>query len=375
MDSTKLPKIIFYTDTPLFGGAEIQMLTLALELKKKGFDISLICRQSAALIDLVKELEDNQIPCFLLHSKSKNSLGIFFQLHKILKREKPDLIHSHLWNPVANKHLFFLKPFHKFKIISTEHDPFKLSFLKTLYKKFTLNLTAHILTVSKSNSDLMISLYPKISDKISVVHNGIKPIPKISSEKRLALRKKILGISSLETKVIFSAGTLHPRKGYKYLIQAYRQIAKQFPQTCLIIAGEGPQRPELEKLIKNLDLDQKIKLLGFQAGIPELIQASDLFVLPSTKEAFGLVILESFAAGTPVIASKVGGIPEIIEDGKNGLLVKPQNKDNLIKSIKKLLTNQKLADQLAAGGTKTLAKFTVEKMTNATVEVYREFLL
>ncbi len=370
MKSPDLPKIIFYTDTPLYGGAEIQMEILALELKKTGFNIKVICRHSTAMKNLIENLNKVGIPCFVLHSKSKNSPNLIFQLNKILKQEKPNIIHSHLWNPMANKHLF--KFFHKFKIITTEHDPFALGFFKTLYKKFTLNLTSEIITVSKANTDLMIQLYPNIINKISVIHNGIKAIPKISPEKRLTLRKKVLGISSLKTKIIFSAGTLHPRKGYKYLILAYHQIVKQFPQTCLIIAGEGPQRHHLEKLIKNLDLEQKIKLLGFQQEIQKLIQASDIFVLPSIKEAFGLVILESLVAGTPIIASAVGGIPEIITNKKNGLLVKPKNKDNLIKALKKLLTNPTLTQTLITNGHHIFPKFGIKQMSEKTIQVYKK---
>jgi len=368
-------KILFYTDTPLYGGAEKQMTLLAKHLRDSGFEIGLICRQLDSLTKLTEDFQKMNLPVYLLHSRSKNSLGIFFQLNKILRREKPDIVHAQLWNPMANKHLFLLKSFYKFKLITTEHDPFALGFLKSLYKKLTLRRTDFVITVSHANQELMSELYPAVVEKITTIHNGIENnLEPIHASHRQTVRKKFFNISSPDTKIIFSAGTLHARKGFKYLFLAFQMLIKQNSDVVLCIAGEGPERKNLEKLIINLDLVNRIKLLGFKNNISELMQAADIFVLPSLKEAFGLVILEAFMAKLTVIATRAGGIPEIITDEQNGLLVKPQSKDQLYKALKKILSSDKLKHSLTSNASISLEKFSAIQMAKKTVEVYHQIL-
>lgn len=369
-------KILLYTDTPLYGGAERQTLLLAKNLDQQKFEPIIVCRFSENLQDWYKQLEQAGLKTYITKTRSKNSLSNLWQLLKIIRTEKPDLIHAQIWNPVASKFAFLATKFKKIPLIITEHDPFQLGALRKLYKKFSLKIPKKIITVSHSNQNLMSDLYPQHADKITTVHNGIDQVPKaLSDSLRLKIRKELFHASP-QTTIIFSAGTLHQRKGYKYLIGAYKKICAnlKLQNHKLIIAGEGPERPALEKLIQNLDLGNKVVLLGQRTDILDLMQASDIFILPSLKEAFGLVILEAMQSGLPVIASQVGGIPEIISADNLGLLTKAADKNSLIKALTKLLSDTSLRSKLKTAGIAHCQNFSAKKMAKQTEKIYTEIL-
>ncbi len=368
---TSKHKIIFYTDTPMYGGAENQMYLLAKYLDRQLFEPIFIIRNLPALDRLASRLQEINIKTYLIPSKSKHSLKNLTQLNKIILQEKPSLIHAHLWNPMACKYIFPVSLLHKIPLIITEHDPFKLGILKTVYKKVTLRFSKSIIAVSEANRQLISHLYPSHNRKTVTIHNGIEDAPKpILATRRHTIRKEIFHVGP-ETQVIFSAGTLHERKGYKYLISAYRKVLQKFPNSKLIIAGEGPERKKLEKLINNLDLVNRVMLLGQCENISELMQSANLFVLPSLKEAFGLVLLEAMQADLPVIASRVGGIPEIITEN-SGVMVEPADKNALIKAISRLLSHPELMNKLSIQGVIRSKHFSAQKTADGTSQIYLE---
>ena len=148
--------------------------------------------------------------------------------------------------------------------------------------------------------------------------------------------------------VIGYVGVLHPVKGIEYLIQAMPEVLQQFPSARLVLAGQEKfegQREKLEQLISELNLNQRnIRFLGYQENIPALMTRFDLLVVPSLQEPFGFVLIEAGAAGTPVVASRVGGIPEIISDGENGILCDPAAPEQLAEAICSLLSDRELRE-------------------------------
>lgn len=411
--------ILLYTDTPQVGGAETQMFLLAKFLNKEKFNPILACSSYPQLNKWCENFEKEGIKVIRINVKHKHDPRNFFHLKKILKDEKIDILHIHIWNPASGRYAFLAANSCKIPIITTEHDPFKLSFLKNLFKKSTLKKVQTIITVSKNNQQILKKLYPEHKEKIKVIHNGIDTVwwqsqlIRFTDEDRKKIKKQVF-LADGNTLIIMSIAELHERKGLKYLIEAVskigvfaraktnlltthfadapRVISKNFtklnsaPQNLasqqssptartdtiikLVIVGEGPQRKNLEKLIKKLDITDHVILLGRQKEIPKLLKSSDIFVLPSLREAFGLVILEAMITGVPVIASKAGGIPEIINN-KNGLLVKSENSEELAIALIKLLADTKKRQKLASAGQKTvLKKFTAKKMAE---EYEREY--
>lgn len=374
-----MTKILFYTDTPIYGGAERHMLLLARKLNPEKFQVSLACSNYKALNEWANQWKGFGFKVYRLKVAHKHDPRHIFQLKKILKEEQPEVVHNHLWNPGSCRYSFSAINKKTTKIVSTEHDPFPLKNLKNSLKKGYLKKTDHTIMVSEPNKEMWIKLYPFIKNKTSVVHNGIdiqafeKHLIHFSTQDKTKIRTKHFKANS-DNFVILTVAALHPRKGLDTLIKSFTKTGEAFPKAKLIITGEGPQRPTLEKLIKKLSLDNKVVLTGQQENIPYLMKSADMFVLPSDKEAFGLVLLEAMTTGLPIIASNVGGIPDIIKNNKNGILVNPGNADELSEKMIKLITNKALREKLAYVGHHDVKEFDAEIMAKKTAQIYNHVM-
>lgn len=192
--------------------------------------------------------------------------------------------------------------------------------------------------------------------KITVIHNGFeKPLVPDSKEE---LREKL----TFKGTVLFSAGRLVPWKGFKELIEFLPLLQQTLPEVYLYIAGEGPERERLEKVIKDNALEQKVFLLG-QLGrqtLWEYLKASDVFVLNTEYEGFSHQLLEVAALGVPMVVTRVGGNTEIVEDGTNGFLVDPHNKEQLRVAIMRAISEEGL--HCAKRGQEKVKEFSSERM-------------
>lgn len=368
-------KILFYTDTPLYGGAERQLYLLLKHLNPLKFQPILICRQTAALSEWAKQCQNLGIKVYQINSRSKHSLSNYFQLKKIIQTEQPHLLHGQIWNPMAGKYLFLLKKTFKTPLIITEHDPFPLSFPKVIYKQWANKLADQIICVSQANQKLLSEIYPDLKNKITVVYNGIEATNyKISPAQKAMIRTQIFQLSpNSKTKIFFSAGTLHTRKGYHVLLNALAKIREKFSNFKLVIAGSGPEQINLENLSKNLNLHQHLLLLGQRSDINDLMQSADLFILPSLKEAFGLVILEAMQANLPIIASKIGGIPEILSNDYP-YLTEADNPAQLAEKIQKYLNHPEISEQIISTYPAILEKFSAQSTALQTEKIYQKML-
>jgi L-malate glycosyltransferase len=365
-------KILFYTDTPLYGGAERQLFLLIKYLNHSLYEPILVCRKTQALGKWAEECRNLGIKVYQINSRSKHSLSNYFQLKKIVQTEQPAILHGQIWNPMAGKYLFLLKKTFDIPLVITEHDPFPLNFPKAVYKKWANNLADQIICVSKANQNLLTELYPNLKNKIAVVHNGVESSSIINAAQKAMIRTQVFQLSpNSKTKIIFSAGTLHERKGYQVLISALAELEKSLEDFKLVIAGEGPEHQNLLELSKNLRIEKKILLLGQRDDIAQLMQSADIFVLPSLKEAFGLVILEAMQAGLPIVASKIGGIPEILGEDYQYLC---PIKDHLClkEKLVQLLKNPESAN-LEKYST-ILEKFSAQSTAEKTAQIYQKLL-
>ena len=366
-----MKNVLFFTDTPLLGGAELQMYLLAKFLDREKFNPIICCGPYETLDNWVANLENEEIRVIRLPIKHKNDTAQLKLLKRIIKEEKIDLIHVHVWNPASGRFAFLAGKRSKTPIITTEHDPFKLNPIKDLFKKTTLKHVKQIIAISKDNKSLLSKFYPNHKQKISTIHNGIdttwwkSQILSFGAKDRKALRQDLFKADD-KTLVGLTVAELHPRKGIHILFRAIEKLLKTLPTNRrnirFAIAGDGPQRPVLEKLIQKRNLQNHVLLLGRQKKIPYLMQSADFFVLPSVREAFGLVNLEAMVSDLPVIATRTGGIPEIITNEKTGLLVPPGNDQKLAQAIKQLLKSLPLRTKLAKN-----AKDLVEKSFSARV--------
>ncbi len=374
-----MKKILFYTDTPLIGGAEKHMLLLAKNINPEKYTVTLACSSYKQLNEWVNEFKQANIAVIRIKVSHKHDPRALLQLKKLLEKQHYDILHLHVWNPASCRYAFLAANPKIIKIVATEHDPFALNGIKKILKESYLKKISHTIAVSNANKELLLKLYPKLKGKISTIYNGIdlenfeKTLFHFSTQEKSKIRHQLFK-STNEEFIIITIATLHPRKGLKYLIEAYQQIQPDYPESKLMIIGEGPEKKRLEKQITKSKLQGKVLLLGQQDNIAKLLKSSDLFILPSIKEAFGLVLLEAMAAQLPIIASDVGGIPEIIQNHKNGELVEPANSKVLAEKMRQLMSNKALQEKIAFLGHHHVKNFSAKIMAKKTEEIYDEIL-
>lgn len=380
MADSKKKTILFYTDSLIIGGAENQMYLLAKFLDKKKYKVLLVCSDYTQLDNWTEKFVSEGIEVIRLNVLHKHDPRHYFQVKELIKFRDIDLMHIHVWNPASCRYAFMAANKYNMPLVVTEHDPFELSKLKQTIKRKLIKKTDKIIAVSNRNAQTLKELFPSMKKRITAVHNGIditwfeSQNLSFTDKKLQEYREQVLESDDKAT-LILSVAELHERKGLKYLIGAFETLIQAGENCKLVLAGIGPQRVNLEKLIEEKKLTAHVKLLGFRKDISHLMAACDVFVLPSLKEAFGLVLIEAMTAKLPIIASDVGGIPEIIEDGINGLLVSPKNKKELAQAIKKYIDSPDLAAEFTKiGYTKAKENFDAKMMAKNTEEIYEEIL-
>lgn len=203
---------------------------------------------------------------------------------------------------------------------------------------------------------------------ICTIYNGIripKPNPILEDE---------IGLKLLSPYVIY-VGTISDEKGLNYLLEAFSQIVSKIRRINLVIVGQGPQTIKFKNRVRDLNLGNSVFFVGFQEDIESYIYCSEFLVHPSLSETFSLVLLEAMALGKSVIATRVGGIPEIVKNGINGLLVKPRNSGQLVRAMINLLEDETKRKRMGeAGRNLFLQNFASEKMVHGTEAIYSKIL-
>ncbi|PIR54861.1 hypothetical protein COU74_03935 [Candidatus Peregrinibacteria bacterium CG10_big_fil_rev_8_21_14_0_10_36_19] len=368
-----MKRILFYTDTTQIGGAELQMFLLAKFLNKELITPIIACSADTKLDSWCLKFAEENIHVIRMNVKHKHDPNHYKILKKIITENGIDILHAHVWNPASCRYAFM----QNIPLIITEHDPFKLNPIKNIFKKIALKKTKKIVTVSQENAKLIKKLYPDQKNKVSVIHNGLdltwwnSQLLRFTEEDLEDIKVHTFEAHK-DTLIITTIAELHPRKGIKYLIAAMPKIIEKYPNVKLIIIGEGEDKERLEKLTENLKINNCVKFLGRRKEIAKLLKASNIFVLPSIREAFGMVNLEAMYTPLPIVASKVGGIPEIIEDGKTGILVPKEDTMELRIALEKLIKNPELRNKMANAGKERLQKeFSAKKMAEKYEKIYK----
>jgi glycosyltransferase involved in cell wall biosynthesis len=235
-----------------------------------------------------------------------------------------------------------------------------------------------VITVSNSIKEEICSTFNTPWDKVNVIYNGINPwefdIPMSDNEKN-DFRIHI-GVQPHEKMILF-VGRLVYQKGVEYLIRAFPKILEQHPDSKMVIAGSGDMRGYLEDLAFQLGCRDNIIFLGFVGGdmLKKLFKSADVTVIPSVYEPFGIVALESMAAGAPVVASGVGGLREIIQHEYNGVTVYPENPDSIAWGVNRVLSDWGFKEWIVNNAKHdAYTKYSWDAIANSTVEVYNKVI-
>ncbi len=300
-------------------------------------------------------------------------LGLL-KLANYLRQNNVDILHTHLFEPSVIGLLAGTLARTKMRIETRHYSDYHTRIHKRWHVRLDqlcTQLSHGVIAVSQHTADHMISAEQAPSEKLHVVLNGIDfTRVKLSANfDRNQVRQEFVND---ETPLLLIAARLHPEKGYEYLFEAMTKLKAGFNgKIKLLVAGKGALLNHYQAMVRTLGCDDVVTFLGFRKDLPDLMAAVDLFVLPSVAEAFGLVLAEALYLGTPVVASRVGGIPEIVEDGIDGMLAPPANAQALADTISDLLNDSTLRQRIAgAGREKVIGKFRFEDMVQSYETIY-----
>ncbi len=174
-----------------------------------------------------------------------------------------------------------------------------------------------------------------------------------------------------DTVVYMTVGRLVPVKGYDDLLQAFRTVVERVPQSKLFIIGEGERRARLERQACTLGLEEAVEFLGWREDVDDLLDACDVFVLSSLNEGLGLVVVEAMAKKLPVVATRVGGVPEVVVEGRTGVLVKPSSPNDMAEAMVELGSSPELRSAFGSAGRRRAEKyFSIESTVRSTEAIY-----
>jgi glycosyltransferase involved in cell wall biosynthesis len=362
------------------GGVEVVAYNLTISMAQKGHEIVVFTTSinSKDIIERHKNLE--------LYRYAKNfRIGVanmsFKLLYKPLEHEI-DVVHAHAGNPPAPIAAYWYAKKKKKPFVVTYHGDEHWNwggFIKRMsvyfYNKYLLDKILSYADVIISPSEYFIDesrVLGEYRDKIIVIPNGINIDEFCISYSKKNCREK-LGLP-LNDEILLFLGGLDPHKGPDVLLKAMPKILKSIPDAKLVFVGSGGMREELERLCKRLAVEESVKFAGFveEHLKPFYYRAADVFCLPSVMkhEIFGIVNLEAMVCDVPIVASKIGGVPDVVKDGENGLLVPPRDSEALADAIVYLLENEDIRKRMGKNGRKKVEGYSWERIAEETEKVY-----
>lgn len=234
------------------------------------------------------------------------------------------------------------------------------------------NCTHRLIAVSESVAEYSIRTRSLDSSIVRVIPNPAPSVTPLCDADIQSWRSQ-LGIPD-GTRVIGSITRFDPVKGTRYLIQALAELVKMIRPVVLVLFGDGNERPQLEGLVKELDLQEHVRFVGFQPNASRYLAAMDCFALPSLNEGLPFALLESLTSGTPAVVSGVGGIPEFLRHEESALLVPPGDPSALARELYRLLTDELLADRISSCGQAVSRQLGLERHVDKLIGIYNEAL-
>ncbi len=351
------------------GGISQYILLLAKGLKKENHNIYVVTA-GGNLVDSLTAAGAVHVTCNI-KTKSELNPKIYFALKNLchlIKEKNIDVIHAQ--TRVTQVMASLLSRFTGKPYVSTCHGFFKNRLSRRIFPCWGQGVIA----ISEPVKNHLIKDFGVKEKKVFLVHSGVDVKEFFSVDKNLRTEKRReFGVE--DKFVIGIIARLSDVKGHDILIAAMKKVVEKEPRAVLFIIGEGPQENMLKAMVKNLLLEKHVRFIPLVNKTASVLPVFDIFVLPSLQEGLGLAIMEAQAAGLPVIASRVGGIPSLVTHGKTGYLVEPKDIHGLADVIINLMNDK--AKQESMGLTaKTFieSEFSMEKMVNGTLAVYTKVI-
>jgi len=355
------------------GGTERQVANLALRIDSSRFDLHLACLRNSG--ELLRELESLDVPrpefqIGPLYALRTSWQGI--QFARYVRKNLIQIVHSYGFYPnifaivatrLAGKSLV---------IASIRDMGDGLTPVQARVQKFVCQWADCVLVNAEAIRERLIARGYNPA-KIVVIRNGIT-LSRFEKKERSGLLRQELNLPS-SARMVLVFCRLNQLKGVQYFLDAAALVADRFPDVHFVIAGDGANRNELEQHAAGMGLAQRMVFAGFRCDVPELLSEASISVLPSLSEGLSNSLLESMAAGVPVIAARVGGNPEVVEHEVTGILVPPRDSTALADAMGRLLEDHDLAVRFGQAGKRRVSEvFSVERSVGETENLYRNLL-
>ncbi len=359
-------KILLLTTHLNIGGIGRYVTNLAKELQRRGHTVFIASGGG--------ELEETLLQTGVKHIyadiKTKSELSpkiikSFFALKPFLRKEKIDLIHAHTRGTQVLSAL--LSFYQKIPYVTTCHGFFK----RRLGRRIFGCWGERVVAISEAVKGQLIHDFNVDEKRIVLIHTGIEVERFLQGVREDEIAKIKHAWNLNKAPVIGTIGRLSSVKGQDVLLSAAKSLVRDFSNINVLLVGNGPDEERLKKLSSTLGLDKNVIFAGSVDDTTKALSVMDIFVLPSIKEGLGLSLVEAMASGKPCIASRVGGIESLIEDGITGMLVKPGNPDELARAIKYMLSNKDKAEAFRdKAREKVINDFNIDRMAAQIEEMY-----
>ena len=361
-------KILHLNTEKTWRGGEQQTLYLLQLLKERGVFCHLVCQAGSPMAERAVRAG---VEVFPMTMRGEIDLAAGLRIRKLIKRFKYDIVHSH----TSHAHtLAFLASIGTgvTRLVTRRVDfsIYRHSFLKLSGIKYRYWADYYIAISHKIKNVMVTDGIP--GRRIYVVHSGIDP-----HRFGQATCDRLLSEFDIKEnqRVVINVAHLAEHKGQKYLVRAIPRVLVKLPDTRFFIIGQGELMDELKKTASDLGIEKALVFTGFRDDVAGFYRIADLYVMSSVQEGLGTAVLDALALEIPVVATRSGGLPEIIQDGKTGRLVAPADPAALAEGIFDMLTHTELAGMMAARGKqRVLQDFSIDAMVSKNFDVYERIL-
>jgi glycosyltransferase involved in cell wall biosynthesis/peptidoglycan/xylan/chitin deacetylase (PgdA/CDA1 family) len=322
---------------------------------------------------LVEEIRRRGTEVFVFQKRFRFDASILLKLKRLIQQEKVDLVHTHLFTADAWGRLAAVWAGVPAMVRSAHNSDIWKRWSHRIVDSMLLRRTCKIIAVSDSVKEYLKSLENVPEEKIVTVTNGIntkrfeKPVDTDAIKESLGIRRtdRVIGIM----------GRLEAVKGHHVFLEAAQQLTLKHDALRFLIVGDGPLRAELKEKVDHSNLREKVIFTGLRRDIPDLMKILDCLVLPSTREGLPIVLLEAMAAGVPIVATTVGGIPEVISNDVHGKLIAPNDSSALVTAVDWILNHPEQAQEMVGRARARVASdYSVARTARQIEAVYEEVL-
>ncbi|MHB2148718.1 glycosyltransferase [Calditrichota bacterium LG25] len=358
---------VLHLETALeWRGGQQQIAYLVQGLLRAGINTALVAPPAAKVTDYFRK---NALPFLEVKVRHGWDLQAARKIARFIGENRSNILHAHSSHALSLGLLVkLLAP--SVKLIASRRVDFSVKKPLVGALKYNNRLIDRIVCISENIANVLTAdgVNPA---KLSVIHSGIDP-DRFKAQPAEDFRKE-LGISR-EHLVVGTVAALVGHKDYPTLLRAAALVVKRHPRVTFCAVGEGADRPQLEELHRRLGLGDRFRFVGFRADLDRFYALFDVFALSSYKEGLGTSVLDALACGLPVVASRAGGIVEMIEDEKNGLLVPPRDEQALASALLRLLQDEALRKRLSRNARPSVEKFSFNRMVDKHIRLYEQLL-